>query len=812
MRDRNSIGLSALLLIGLLLATGCRQGESTAEGTSSEAASRPQPDLPKTSATEPRLSGDAILARMVEGYRRADRYADSGELYFLYEQNGEKSQEGPYPYSVSIERPGKLRLHLYRAMVVSDGETIRAAMTDVPNQVLETPAPKVLTPSNFATDEFLLHALSGGVQQVSPPPLDLMLGEKPLASSAEAAGGKRLQNGRAGDRECFRVELPADGGAREFWIDRETFVLRRLDIRSEAVQRLFDPEERLSSFVARVELEGAKLDGPIDKVAFQFEVPEGAHRLRRFIPPVPAPPTQIGEQAAGFAFLDLQGQRIDRETLEGKIAVFDFWFTSCQPCQASMPIVQSVFQKYRDNDRVVFYAVSIDDPGVEPKVLQETIASWGASLPIVRDLHRHYETTFKLPGVPAQVLIGADGRIQTVKIGPMMDAAELENPIERLLAGEDVAAETLESYDAERQRFEIELARASVDVQEPLVEILRTDIAPRTEPVTIRVTQLWKSKEVEQPGNILIVEQADRGPRVYVIDGWRTIVEVDGEGQTAARHELSIPEFAGVTFLRTATDADGKRWFVASGSKQQQLFVFDESWELKFAFPEGKHEGIADVQIDDLDGDGTPELLVGYWGAAGLQAVTLEGERLWSNRTLENVLQIAVTDQDSDGKRGVLGITTRGTLAPVDYAGKHQRDYHVPNRAITNLVSADIDGDQVREYCGLAAVPGQDGKVLALGFTPEGKTRWTYDLPSGFHESPIERIIPVRLSGDDGGWLLPGPDGSIHLLTNGGALVDSYHHGAALTGLAITPFETGPVLFVSTPKGLTAWKIEPAAE
>ena len=111
-----------------------------------------------------------------------------------------------------------------------------------------------------------------------------------------------------------------------------------------------------------------------------------------------------------------------------------------------------------------------------------------------------------------------------------------------------------------------------------------------------------------------------------------------------ARHELAIPTQAVVTFLRTAVDRQGQPLLCRLGSGQQQLFLFDADWKLLLDFPkadQGPHAGIGDVQLVDLAGDGKLILAIGYWQLVGVQGVSLDGQRLWTDRSMENVLRLA---------------------------------------------------------------------------------------------------------------------------------------------------------------------------
>ncbi|WP_109673065.1 TlpA family protein disulfide reductase [Dyadobacter jejuensis] len=85
-----------------------------------------------------------------------------------------------------------------------------------------------------------------------------------------------------------------------------------------------------------------------------------------------APITQpTGSYLTGMR--DLQGKVVPME--EDKLVFLNVWATWCGPCNMEMPGIQSLYDKYKDNDKVAFYIVSDEDaatvnPFVERKGYQ----------------------------------------------------------------------------------------------------------------------------------------------------------------------------------------------------------------------------------------------------------------------------------------------------------------------------------------------------------------------------------------------------------------------------------------------------------
>ena len=299
-----------------------------------------------------------------------------------------------------------------------------------------------------------------------------------------------------------------------------------------------------------------------------------------------------------------------------------------------------------------------------------------------------------------------------------------------------------------------------------------------------------------------------------MVEDWTAVAEVGGDGQLIALHKLNLAEGEYVGRLRAAAGADGKRYVVAFLTGQQRCHVLDENLNHVASYPEdalkNPHSGIADVELGDLDGDGKLKLYVSYFGAVGVQSASLDGKRLWANRSIANVVGIALGGRDDKGRRPLLCANDRGTLVVLDAQGQRQGEFQVPSRMLHWIVAADLRGDGQLLWCGLTAPKPGDNVAIGLSFS--GGELWNYALPPGLQPRPIEPIVPGRITREGAGqWILPGPDGSIHFISADGQPFDKFNYGAILQGLATIQIDGKPVLVVSSANGLEAWKPEPSA-
>jgi len=807
-------------MLFLLLTVGCgacAPSQSLPKPAESKPTAAAGESLPAAASKKAKAQADwsanEILAQLLATYRQAKTYQDQAVVRLAFRQAGQPvSQE--WPAAVAFERPNKLSLVAYQASVKSDGKELKAKIDDpetknVDGQVVVRAAPAELKLANLATDALLYDVISSRLRR-QPIQLELLLESGGLVSAFGAdVACQRLENGKHDGRACFRVEVPSPGGPFVFWVDQANFLLLRLDYPAVALVPDLASDPAVSDVQLLADLRETKIGGTIPPNTFALEVPASAKRMKSFVvPPRPLPSSLFGQQPREFAFTGLDGQRIGEEALAGKIAVLA-WYHDNPACEATLQQVSLARQRLKDDAAAAFYAVATDPTSVSNEALRRRLADWKVELPIVRDLEAFGDKAFQIEVQPTIVVLDKRGLVQIFQAGGNPQLAEqLVEIVQRLTRGDNLAAELLARHEREQREYDQIVARGGAEPGE-MLELPEAVIRRKSGPKKLTLNPLWTNRELKSPGNILIAEDARGESRLYVIEGWRTIAELDAAGKVASRHALDLPEAAAITYLRTATGKDGERNFIASAPLAPQLFVFDDAWRLKLAWPPDDEAplSLVDLALADVgETDGMPEILAGSVADIGLVALSLAGQVQWRNRAFPNVVSIAVSRPDDVGSWGIFVAGERGALLRVNRYGKEDPPVTVGSWPILRLFAGQFTGGQQAALLGLSN--NAKGEMFAVGLTDKLKESWNYPLPVGVHIKPIEPVTSSQLlSGHSGEWWLAGPDGSVHVITEDGELFDSFHTGFPLTGIAAGQLSGKPVLLVASDGGLDAWEV-----
>lgn len=769
-----------------------------------------------------------LIAALGRVYREADRYADDARVRVVLTR-GDATTEETHPFRVAFERPDRIRIEAYDARIVADGGTLRAAVGGIPGQVLVEPVRSPLTLDQLFADRELAAALTEG-EAGCPTQLALLLADDTVELIlGDATGPPRIVGHEEVDgHACARVEVPKPDGILVLWIDPRTKLLRRMQVPTDAyAASLSEQAGAVTGVSVVVDFVGASLADEVPAAAFVFDVPTGAAEVPR-LEPLRAPPSvnpRVGKPVEPFTVADLAGRPLGRESLAGGPAVIEFFFTGCEPCTRTMPQVATGISRFAAARRaaglpaveVRHLAVSVDEADVAAADLRKQLAEYGGVGELARDVRAAAAEALGITAFPATVILAGDGTVADLIVGEhTLIAADVAADLAAVVAGEDLPKLVRDRHAARLREYKERLAKAAGDgmgAVEPLPEQV---IAPRRQPVRFKLARAWRAADVALPGNLVCLDAAHGGgdaPRIVVLDGWRTVAELGPDGAEVGRHELALPAGEAVRFLRTAVDATGRRWWLGGARGGRHVFVFDADWKLHATYPPaeaGSHDGISTAHLVDTDGDGTPEIVAAYFGTVGVQAASLDGQRLWKERSPGTVLDLAV-GPPGDAACGLLVVDAAGRLVPLTLSGAAGSPLPAAAWRLRSLVTGPVAPDGAWAAVGMAG--SGVGHNVAVGVAADGQVAWELPLADGVHrEAPVEPIAWADLLGTPRRqWLIAAADGAVTVAWADGRVVDTYRHGAAITGLGGYRHSGDGFIVIATRTALEAFRLEDIA-
>jgi hypothetical protein len=801
------LGLAAMLGLAALNG-GCG---APPDGTSDKSTGGlSESEIEAMTPQQRREKAHALLGDMVAAYAAAAKYSDGGQLN-LIDQRGERPAIRPLSYSVRFERPNRVRMAAYDAVLGCDGNQLKALVrdertADFDGQIVVRDAPEELSGDNAFVSPLAvaIDYLAGTVGRppIGPPPSYLLLVDPAFREGLLDARRKLdlLPPETVLGHKCLGVRLLDDAMTPELWIDPAANLLRRMVLPTET-----------AGVVYVIDFHEARFDVPRDDSGGWLDGLEGEREVQYLVePPTTMPVELLGQPVPQFTFKRQEAADVTPASIKGKITVLAFWALDDPNSLAMLRMMEVVYAQLKDVPTLAFYVVSTDPPGVSDAEIRATLAEAEVTIPWVRAPEIRRSNVLSISALPMHYIVDAKGIVQVAEPGlnpALRDVLPLR--INTLRDGRDIFPIIQAEYEKGFADYKRELALAAAG-KSPLEF---AGVAQPTPPRRHNLVSIWTAADrMEHPGNLLAVGTGE-ACEIYAVDRERAVARLDAAGSLAARVSLPLAEGTIVSSIRTAVDGAGRRRFVLFGRGQPRLHLLDERLSPTLVYPKGENVLLGDVQIADLDGDGELELLTGYLGETGVHRVTLAGQSVWRNRRVANVSQLALPRLGEKKTIAIFCAMSGPEVAPLDADGRLQPRRLYRGTSLYWLRSAENDpGDA--SLCGISlggnlAVPSTiQASVVGLG--AEGGVMWEYELPKGFYSSLIEPLTWGGLLADEGPgqWIVAGADGSVHILSAQGELLERFNYGRRITGIAVADLPGGPALLLATARSVEAIRLE----
>lgn len=138
-------------------------------------------------------------------------------------------------------------------------------------------------------------------------------------------------------------------------------------------------------------------------------------------------PVAVGGRAPEFTLTTFEGDEVSTADLLGKVVVVNFWASWCKPCEQEALELELAYQIYKDQG-VEFLGVDYVDTETEALAYLDR---FDITYPNGPDLRTFISQAYRMRGVPETFIIGPDGRISAVQIGPYTSLDQIVAQIEQ---------------------------------------------------------------------------------------------------------------------------------------------------------------------------------------------------------------------------------------------------------------------------------------------------------------------------------------------------------------------------------------------
>lgn len=136
----------------------------------------------------------------------------------------------------------------------------------------------------------------------------------------------------------------------------------------------------------------------------------------------------VGDRAVDFTIKTFDGGEFSLASHAGSPVLINFWASWCGPCRIEGPLLESLYNKYKDRG-IVFVGVAIQD---SEKGSRAYLKEFGWTFPTGPDSDGTIADYYAVMGIPKTVIIKRDGTVSYMQSG-VMPEAYLAGKIEAVL-------------------------------------------------------------------------------------------------------------------------------------------------------------------------------------------------------------------------------------------------------------------------------------------------------------------------------------------------------------------------------------------
>ncbi len=367
-----------------------------------------------STVAEEQFTTDALLTKMINAYQDAESFYAEGTATFIMRARG-KGEPIKIPLKIALERPNKIMTTVENPIMgyqlYSDGHDLYSYIPGL-NQYRKKNAPDTI--QEISLDDIIAPSMkSSGL-------LMIILSQDPREAIHGNARAITVEPQEKIEGRPYNVLLinQKDKAVVEFFIDPESFLIKKLDIDLTEAMKEQMPEDMKDFEVRYIEqYEVIKVNEDIPASTFTFDIPEESKKVSEYKRPGQSSGRESSPLkdtvAPAFTLEDLEGARHSLSDYAGKVVLLDFWSTRCPPCIKSMPFFQELHEKYKDKGLAVL-GITTDR---RVKDIEKMLKKHNVTYTILLDTTASVSRRYRVESIPRMVVVGRKGKVLADFIG-----------------------------------------------------------------------------------------------------------------------------------------------------------------------------------------------------------------------------------------------------------------------------------------------------------------------------------------------------------------------------------------------------------